>query len=108
MSRGLLDVLENVGPFGAGNPEPRFALANVRASYVDIVGGTHVRCTLAGDDGSSVRAIAFRSHDAPLGQALLSSNGAPLHVGGWLKPDHWRGGGAVQFHIGDAAWPLQN
>ncbi len=107
VSRDLLDTIDRAGPYGAGSPEPRFAFPNVRATYTDIVGGAHVRCTLAGDDGSTLRAIAFRSHDTPLGEALLSRGGAPLHVAGLLKPDHWRGGKAVQLHISDAALPSE-
>ncbi len=107
-SRDLLDLIGQAGPYGAANPEPRFAFPNVRANYADIVGGAHVRCTLAGEDGKTLKAIAFRCNDTVLGQTLLSSNGAPLHVAGWLKPDHWRGRGAVQLHISDIALPDQN
>lgn len=107
VSRDLLDTIDCAGPYGAGSPEPKFAFPNVRATYTDIVGGAHVRCTLAGEDGAALRAIAFRSCDTPLGEVLLSRCGAPLHVAGFLKPDHWRGEKAVQLHISDAALPSE-
>ena len=58
----LVDLLERAGPYGAGNPEPRFAVAKVRVVRSDIVGTSHVRCVLAGDDGGRLRAIATVRH----------------------------------------------
>ncbi|MCG8691929.1 MAG: DHHA1 domain-containing protein, partial [Minwuiales bacterium] len=39
----LLDLLQRAGPFGAGNPEPRFALTGARLVLADVVGQGHVR-----------------------------------------------------------------
>ena len=43
----LVELLDGVGPFGAGNPRPRFAFPAVRIVKADIVGSDHVRCVLA-------------------------------------------------------------
>lgn len=103
-SAELAETLQKVGPFGSGNAEPRFALQAARISFAQPTGDAHVRCTIAADGpGGSLRAIAFRCLDTPLGQALLRTSGAPLHVAGRLRLDAWRGGGAVQFMIDDAA-----
>jgi single-stranded-DNA-specific exonuclease len=101
----LLHQLESVGPFGAGNPEPRFALARVRLVKADPVGQGHLRCLLAGEDGGRLRAIAFRCQDTPLGAALANHRGLALHLAGRLRADAWAGPDAVQFHIEDAASP---
>lgn len=105
----LCDKLEQLGPYGSGNPEPRFALAGARVITADVVGEKHVRCLLASGDGSGprLRAIAFRSIDNDLGAALLQARqtGAALHVGGHLRADHWRGERRVQFMLEDAAIP---
>ena len=34
----LISLMEQAGPYGAGNPEPRFALPNVRLVQASIVG----------------------------------------------------------------------
>ncbi|MBF0356577.1 MAG: single-stranded-DNA-specific exonuclease RecJ [Alphaproteobacteria bacterium] len=99
----LVETLERCGPYGAGNDEPRFALAGVRIAKADIVGTGHVRCNLAGPGGGWLKAIAFKSVDSELGHALLSSKGEPLHIAGSLRADTWQGRRSAQLVIEDAA-----
>jgi len=100
----LVALLERLGPFGAGNSEPRFALPNLRVLRADIVGGQHVRCVL-GDGGGSARlkAIAFRCIEGELGPALLNGQGRSFHLAGHLRADNWQGRNGVQLMIDDAA-----
>ncbi|MCY3754403.1 MAG: single-stranded-DNA-specific exonuclease RecJ [Alphaproteobacteria bacterium] len=102
-SAGLLGHLAAVEPFGRGNPEPVFALPAVRVRHARIVGKNHVRADLADAGGGRLAAIAFRSAETPLGRALLETEGGALHVAGTLRADDWRGNGAVQLVISDAA-----
>ena len=99
----LIQDLERAAPFGMGNPEPRFAIADVRLAWADAVGQNHVRCRIAGADGGRLKAIAFRSLETELGQALLHHDGAPFHVAGRLRVDTWQGRNAAQLLIDDAA-----
>jgi single-stranded-DNA-specific exonuclease len=105
----LCDKLELLGPYGSGNPEPRFALAGARVVQADVVGEKHVRCLITAGDGSGARlaAIAFRSVEADLGPALMQARqtGSALHIGGHLRTNHWRGEKRVQFVLEDAAQP---
>jgi single-stranded-DNA-specific exonuclease len=102
----LVDALEIGGPYGMGWPAPRIAAGPMRVIKADIVGsGGHVRAVMAGDDGRSLKTVAFRSADTPLGQALL---GAPrdrrLWVAGRAKIDDWGARPAAEMHLDDAAW----
>jgi single-stranded-DNA-specific exonuclease len=99
----LLEILGQVGPFGAGNPEPRFVIPAAHLSYAAVVGDRHVRGFVTGDGGGRLAAIAFNCVDSPLGQALLNSDGAPLHLAGRLKANTWQGRTSAQLHIDDAA-----
>jgi single-stranded-DNA-specific exonuclease len=100
----LIGHIERLAPFGAGNPEPRFALLGVRVVHTEAVGNGHLRCALADPlDTARLRAIAFRAGEAPLGQFLAETRGATIHVAGHLRRDSWRGGEAVQLLIDDAA-----
>ena len=99
----LLEMLEAAGPYGAGNPEPRFAVAGAQLLRADIVGRGHVLCQLAGRSGKRLKGIAFRTADNALGHALLAGAGAPFHVAGRLRLDRYRGTRAVELHIDDAA-----
>jgi single-stranded-DNA-specific exonuclease len=100
----LVAVLERLAPFGAGNAEPRFALANLRVVRAEIVGGQHLRCVL-GDGGGPARlkAVAFRSVETPLGPALLNGLGRNFHLAGHLRADPWQDRNGVQLMIEDAA-----
>jgi single-stranded-DNA-specific exonuclease len=102
----LVDALESGGPYGMGWPAPRVAAGPVRVVKADIVGsGGHVRAIMQGDDGRSLKVVAFRSADAPLGQALLSApRDRRLWVAGRIKIDDWGARLAAEMHIDDAAW----
>jgi len=102
---GFARMLNNVGPFGPGNPEPVFALASMTVERAKVVGEAHVACDLSGAGGERVRAIAFRAEGEALG-ALLKS-GRRLHLAGRIKADSWRGGEAAQFQIVDAAQTME-
>ncbi len=99
----LVAAVERAGPFGAGNPGPRFAFADVTVAYAREVGQGHLRCTLADGAGGRLEGIAFRSVGTPLGGALQRRDGAPLHVAGRLRLNTWRGRTSVQLHLDDAA-----
>ncbi len=99
----LISMIERVGPFGAGNAQPRFALTGVRVGYAQPVGEGHVRCTLVGAERGRVDAIAFRANQSELGPALLDSAHPVLHVAGALKIDRFGGRETVRLQIDDAA-----
>jgi single-stranded-DNA-specific exonuclease len=79
-------------------------LAGVRAERATVVRGGHVRCTLMGEIGARLEAIAWRAEDNALGKRLLSGEGG-LHVAGRLKANDWNGRLGIQFEIEDAADP---
>lgn len=99
----LLALIERVGPFGAGNEQPRFVIPNVRVGKADVVGSGHVRAFLTGPGGGRLKAIAFKCIDTDLGVALLSSAGMAMHVAGTLRLDTWNGRNECQLVIDDAA-----
>lgn len=102
----LMSQIDRLGPFGTGNPEPRFALPAVRLLRADVVGDGHVRCVLGGSDNGRLKAIAFRAMEGPLGPSLLQAGGGiPVHLAGHLRPDTWQGRTEVQLLIDDAALP---
>lgn len=99
----LVETLRLLAPFGAGNPEPRFAVKAARIIAPRVVGQGHVSFRIAGVSGGRVKAIAFRAADSELGHALLRNNGTPMHLAGTLRPDHWQGETSVQFVVDDGA-----
>lgn len=101
----LMALIEQAGPYGQGNPQPRFALPAIRVKFAKRVGEAHIRCVLEAADGSRLDAVAFRAAGQPLGEALVNTGGMPLHVAGHLKRDSWGGRERIEFTIEDAADP---
>lgn len=102
-STELCETLRRLGPFGAGNPEPRFAVPSARVSGARVVGSGHVSCRLVGSAGARLKAIAFRAADSELGHALLAGDGGTFHFAGTLRLDTWQGTSSVQLLVDDAA-----
>ena len=105
----LTDWLEKLGPFGSGNPEPRFVLPDCKVKFAKPVGetGAHISCRLYDGSGITLNAIAFQAGGAPLGNLLLdAADGRHIHILGRLKRDNFRGGRAMQIEIEDAAMPM--
>jgi len=101
----LLDLIGRVGPYGQGNPTPRFAFPATHVKFAKIVGEAHVRCVLQSADGARLEGIAFRAAGTPLGDLLLGAGGLPLHVAGSVKRSAFNGRERVEMHIEDAADP---
>ncbi|SCB16738.1 single-stranded-DNA-specific exonuclease [Rhizobium miluonense] len=99
----LIDRLETAGPYGSGHPQPIFALPSHRLRDSRLVGQSHIKITLEAQDGGRVDGIAFRAAETPLGELLMSSRGAQIHVAGTLGADHWQGSRRVQLRVIDAA-----
>ena len=96
----FVDTLAQIGPFGAGAPQPVFALSNVHITGTKRVGANHVR--FSAEDGTGrLDGIAWRCADDPLGESLI--RGGKHHIAGRLKADEWNGRRRVQLELIDAA-----
>ena len=99
----LIRAVEAAGPFGAGNPEPMFALARLRLLDAIPVGTEHIRLRAASMDGVGIDAIAFRAAGKPLGEALRKARGGLVHLVGSLSLNRWGGRERAELRIVDAA-----
>lgn len=100
---GLADLIAAAGPYGAGSPTPRLALAAARVLRARRVGETHLSLSVADGPGGRLDAIAFRAFEGPLGPMLAGFAGAPVHLAGRLERDDWGGRSRVKLHVEDAA-----
>jgi single-stranded-DNA-specific exonuclease len=106
-SLAVAQAIETLGPFGQGHREPMLSLLGCRIAKASVVGETHVSCIVTGDHGGAgIKAIAFRAVESALGEALLKSQGRPLHLAGRLGVDRWQGRELAKFEIADAAWAV--
>ena len=101
----LVETLDKAGPYGVGWPGPRIALGPVRIIKADIVGQDHLRIIAAGDDGRSIKGIAFRAAETEMAQTLLHrSAGRRFHLAGRAKIDDWGNTPKAELHLEDAAF----
>ncbi|MGH6937024.1 MAG: single-stranded-DNA-specific exonuclease RecJ, partial [Methylocella sp.] len=96
-------ALRRGGPYGAGNPEPVFALPAHRVIDVAEVGNGHVRLRAAAADGAKLDGIAFRAASEPIGRALHAARGRLVHLAGTLANDSFGGKDRVQLRLLDLA-----
>ncbi|MFZ4541516.1 MAG: single-stranded-DNA-specific exonuclease RecJ [Rickettsiales bacterium] len=97
-----LDDIARAGPFGIGNPGPRFVVPNARIAHVAIMKDKHLRVTLADESGTSrLNAIAFNAIGTVLGEWLQAEK--TLHILGELKKNTYQGRESTQFMINDVA-----
>ena len=102
--RALWQDFQRMAPFGPGNVEPLFALADIRVERPMALRGGHVRCSLSDGSGAKLKAVAWRVEGSETGRRLMAEGGA-IHVVGRLKPDDWQGRQGVEFEIEDVADP---
>jgi single-stranded-DNA-specific exonuclease len=105
LNPAFIDAMEGAGPYGMGWPGPRVVTGPVRVVKCDIVGKDHVRAIMAGDDGRSFKAMAFRQGETALGQMLLHGGaGRKYWLAGRAKIDDWGSVAKAELHIDDAAF----
>jgi single-stranded-DNA-specific exonuclease len=103
----MIAMIARAGPFGAGHPDPVFAFPAHRIAYAEAVGNGHVRFSLSTGAGATLKAIAFKAADAPIGRAILAGRGMPLHVAGTLTVDQWQGRQQPSLKVLDVAEPTR-
>ena len=85
LDRELIDLLERAGPYGQGNPQPRFAFPAHRVKFAKVVGEAHIRLQpdQFGQLSVSLRVesgqvVARLEADAPAVREWLQANHATL------------------------------
>lgn len=102
-NQSLIDRIADVGPYGAGNPQPVFAFSDLRIAYAERVRGGHVRCAFEDGIGGRISGICFRADETGLDEILLDPNAPRVHVVGRLKADSWKGRSRVDLQLVDLA-----
>jgi single-stranded-DNA-specific exonuclease len=105
VSGASLETLEDIsraGPFGIGNPSPRFVVPHARIAHVAVMKEKHLRVTLADESGRTrLNAVAFQAVGTVLGEWLMREKN--LHILGELKRNSWQGRESAQFMIDDVS-----
>ena len=101
LNKEFYDKINVLAPFGSGNPEPKFIIENVKTINNKIIKEKHIKSVLIGEDGSSIKAIAFNAVESEIGAFLLKKDKKLFNIAGKLSLNEWRGQSNVEFIIDD-------
>ncbi|MFZ5564790.1 MAG: single-stranded-DNA-specific exonuclease RecJ [Thermodesulfobacteriota bacterium] len=97
IDKTLINEIERLSPFGAGNPEPLFSARHARVSDSFMINGQHRKMSLGhAVSGKKVNAIWFNAPPEHQNTAYFQQ------ILFRLRPDTWNGNGAPQVIIEDA------
>ena len=99
----IMEVIDKVGPYGAGNPQPIFAFSDLRIAYAERVGIGHVRFAFEDGIGGRLSGICFQASESGLADILLDPNAPRVHVAGRLKANSWQGRKSIDLQLVDLA-----
>ncbi len=103
VSPDLARIIDGCGPFGTGNPEPRFGFANVMIEHVATVASGVHKLTLTDDSGKRQRAVVFGHERHPLARQLPELKQRRCHLAARLRGTASGARSAIELQIDDAA-----
>ncbi|PZP39589.1 MAG: single-stranded-DNA-specific exonuclease RecJ [Pseudomonas fluorescens] len=105
LTHALCNAMQQLAPFGPGNPEPVLALTHTRVTFARPVGSTqeHLKLRLSDATGqTNLDAICFGAMNSPLGPLLANSAGRTLTLAITAKPRTFNGKPMLDIHVRDA------
>ncbi len=89
VTRGLVEEMRKLEPYGEGNPRPRFLLRDARVATSRLVGaeGKHLQMTVASEHGGRLKLIGFGFGD----RADACVPGRPVQAVIELDLNEWNG-----------------
>ena len=99
----LINSINQIGPYGSGNPTPTFAFAELRVAYADRVKGGHIRCNFEDKNGQRIKGICFRAEELGFDEILLNERNRYLHIVGTLKKNTWNGHTSIDLQVIDVS-----
>jgi single-stranded-DNA-specific exonuclease len=101
----LINELQKLEPFGAGNAQPRFMIQNVTMPYAEPIGdGSHFRCRIEDATKANAKLMAFRVTGTPFEAAIKRARTDPFDVVVTLKNDTFGGRNSVTLMLEDMAF----
>jgi single-stranded-DNA-specific exonuclease len=100
----LLEEIENLGPFGMGNPHLKFVFSGVMVESYRLIKDQHIHCRFSQGDGVVVEGMGFRLKETSLGKILMDRTRRPLTLVASPKLDTWGGKTKISLVVEDGAF----
>ena len=94
------DEINRLGPFGNGNPKPKFLIKDLKIIKVNLLKDKHISVILKPNIGRSIKCISFNSANTPLGYNLISCK-KNIHVIAEIHENNWNNKNYIQLNIKD-------
>jgi single-stranded-DNA-specific exonuclease len=98
----LMREIKLLGPFGMGNPNPKFIFTGVMVQSYQLIKDQHLRCRFSQGEGIVLEGMGFRLKDTPLGKIFMDGSRRPLDLIASPKVDMWGGKEKITLMIEDA------
>jgi len=86
----LLETIEYLEPFGAGNSEPKFIINDMVIASIKVLKENHLLIFFQNDFSDNLKAICFNCLDTALGEYLLNFKKYKFSVGCTIKKNNFK------------------
>lgn len=101
LTLNFMEELKVLGPFGMGNPNPKFVFTDVMVESYQLIKDLHLKCRFSQGDGTVVEGMGFRLMGSPLGKFLMEGSKRPFDLIASPKVDVWNGKAKLTLMIED-------
>ena len=101
INNSLLQIIEQLEPFGAANPEPKFIIKHTKINSIKILKNKHLLIFFYNDLTSNLKGICFNCIDTELGDYLLNYKKYKFDIGCVIKRDYFNNTLTPQILIKD-------
>mgnify|MGYP001173550668 CR=1 FL=1 len=97
----LLNILEQLEPFGKGNEEPEFLIKDIIIEKIKIIKDKHFLIFFKNDQGLNLKGISFNSKNTEIGDYLLKHQQYKFYFLASLKRDNFTNNNVPQLIFRD-------
>ena len=102
INNDLLDIIDQLEPFGSGNNEPKFIIKDIIIEKVKILKEKHLMVFFRNNFSSNFKSICFNCLGTALGDYLINFKNKKLAIGCTIKRDNYNNISMPQIIIKDA------
>ena len=89
INNDLLDVLDQIEPYGKGNPEPQFIIEDIKIDHFKILKEKHLLIFFQNNFLLNFKAICFNCIGTKLGEYLMDYKNHRFNIGCSIKKDNF-------------------
>ena len=101
LNEELLEIIEQMEPYGSGNPEPIFFIKDLKIENIKIIKEKHILLFFKNDFGNNYKGISFNCINTKIGDYLINYNKFKFNFICSIKKDNYSDRQKLQIIILD-------